>query len=373
MEETPSFSARHGYTAPGPEIVIRHEAPVWLREFVVRLAYECELHPSGLRGILCGLLFEAPNRSNWSEFPNIDAEVSQLLAGAEWFQVYDFIETIAETLLHPETRFNPLAGDTNPQLERFTEKLNVAFRRKGVGWQLVDRRIQIRGPESFEVAVKQSNDVLLASGRQIASHEIHEALVDLSRRPTPDITGAIQHAMAALECVARDVAGEPKATLGELLKKHPELLPAPLDNALSKIWGFASEQGRHLRENEAPDIKEAELVVGLAGSLNLFGEEILSGIKRMSGEPYLRMICSGWSDLDLGHEFHATKQGERYTFSESARRTVLDRLIALNHQRYEEEVKAGLHEKGKNIRRKPSAGMSSQLELIASAQNEFFQ
>lgn len=55
----------------------------------------------------------------------------------------------------------------------------------------------------------------------------------------------------------------------------------------------------------------------------------------------------GWSDLDLGHGFHATKQGERYTLSEPARRTVLDRLLALNHQRYEEELKAGLHEKKK--------------------------
>src|SRR6185437_3160556 len=54
----------------------------------------------------------------------------------------------------------------------------------------------------------------------------------------------------------------------------------------------------------------------------------------------------GWHDLDLGHGFHPTKQGERYTLSESARRTVLDRLLALNHQRYAEEVKAGLHDKG---------------------------
>ncbi len=53
----------------------------------------------------------------------------------------------------------------------------------------------------------------------------------------------------------------------------------------------------------------------------------------------------GWSDLDLGHAFHATKQGERYTLSESARRIVLDRLLALNHERYAEEVKAGLHDK----------------------------
>lgn len=39
--------------------------------------------------------------------------------------------------------------------------------------------------------------------------------------------------------------------------------------------------------------------------------------------------------------FLATKQGERYTLSESARRTVLDRLLALNHQRYAEEVVRG--------------------------------
>ncbi|MGI8412948.1 MAG: Eco57I restriction-modification methylase domain-containing protein [Solirubrobacteraceae bacterium] len=55
----------------------------------------------------------------------------------------------------------------------------------------------------------------------------------------------------------------------------------------------------------------------------------------------------GWSDLDLGHGFHETKQGRRFTISEVARREVLDRLLALNHARYAEEVAAGLHEKGK--------------------------
>ena len=68
----------------------------------------------------------------------------------------------------------------------------------------------------------------------------------------------------------------------------------------------------------------------------------------------------GWHDLDLGHGFHPTKQGERYTLSEPARRTVLDRLLALNHQRYAEEVKAGLHNKknpkGKNSKPKATGG-----------------
>ena len=55
----------------------------------------------------------------------------------------------------------------------------------------------------------------------------------------------------------------------------------------------------------------------------------------------------GWHDLPLNHDFHDTKQGLRFTISEEARREVLDRLLALNHQRYAEEVAQGLHDKKK--------------------------
>jgi hypothetical protein len=53
----------------------------------------------------------------------------------------------------------------------------------------------------------------------------------------------------------------------------------------------------------------------------------------------------GWKDFDLGHGFHETKQGVRYTISELARREVLDHLLELNHRRHAEEVTAGLHDK----------------------------
>ena len=53
----------------------------------------------------------------------------------------------------------------------------------------------------------------------------------------------------------------------------------------------------------------------------------------------------GWSDLDLGYSSHETKQGSRFTISEAARREVLARLLKLNHERYAEEVKQGLHDK----------------------------
>jgi hypothetical protein len=63
----------------------------------------------------------------------------------------------------------------------------------------------------------------------------------------------------------------------------------------------------------------------------------------------------GWTDLNLGHGFHETKQGVRYTISEPARREVLARLLKLNHERYAEEAKQGLYEKKKGSAKKPAA------------------
>ncbi|HUC01020.1 MAG TPA: DNA methyltransferase [Solirubrobacterales bacterium] len=60
----------------------------------------------------------------------------------------------------------------------------------------------------------------------------------------------------------------------------------------------------------------------------------------------------GWDDLDLDHGFHETKFGLRYTFGQVARQEVLDRLLELNHERYAEEVKQGLHDKPKAKRKR---------------------
>jgi predicted DNA-binding WGR domain protein len=55
----------------------------------------------------------------------------------------------------------------------------------------------------------------------------------------------------------------------------------------------------------------------------------------------------GWQGLDFGHGFHKTKQGIRFTISETARCEMLDLLLELNHKRYDDEVAQCLHEKGK--------------------------
>jgi hypothetical protein len=70
-------------------------------------------------------------------------------------------------------------------------------------------------------------------------------------------------------------------------------------------------------------------------------------------EAVKRAYC--WDDFTLGHGFRETEQGLRYTISEDARVEVLDRLLELNHARYAEEVKAGLHAPDSKGKAKPAA------------------
>ena len=81
-------------------------------------------------------------------------------------------------------------------------------------------------------------------------------------------------------------------------------------------------------------------------------------------------VAYGWQDIDLGHDFHETKQGLRYTISETARREVLDRLLLLNHERYAEEVKQGLHEKGK--KKGKSGGKNAKKQVSSEGQLSLF-
>jgi hypothetical protein len=59
-------------------------------------------------------------------------------------------------------------------------------------------------------------------------------------------------------------------------------------------------------------------------------------------------LAYGWDDLiaqGLDYGFHKTGAYVRYTVGPAVQREMVDRLLELNHQRYAEEVAAGLHDK----------------------------
>lgn len=281
------FSRRHGHRQVEPEIAIRDDAPEGLRAEILAIASDADVQPGTLREIVCRAVGVLPDRNNWSA-GNVWTEAEGLLSNAEWPLVYDIIEDL----------YADLERSLPHRVEEFREAINDYFRENGIGWQLVDvaqaegrgfdvietvGRIETRGPEAFESAVRGGVAALAAGGRATASQELHEALVDLSRRPDPDRTGAVQHALAALECVAREACGDPKATFGTIIQRHPGLFPKPLDGAAEKIWGFASEMGRHLREGRAPSPLDTELVVGLAAVLAAHLERKLS-LRQRAGD-----------------------------------------------------------------------------------------
>ena len=59
-------------------------------------------------------------------------------------------------------------------------------------------RIVYRGSGAFSGATQEAVEILERIGRSAAAREFHEALRDISRRPEPDVTGAIQ------QCMCRD-------------------------------------------------------------------------------------------------------------------------------------------------------------------------
>lgn len=179
-----------------------------------------------------------------------------LLRDCKWFKVYDIAEALHASLKVPYIQ------------REFADLLNDFFCENGIGWEMREGRIVYRGSEIFAQTNREAVKVLAESSRPQAANEMQEALRDISRRPKPDITGAMQHAMTALEATARDVTGQPKPTLGQLV---PALdLPEPLNIAVEKLWGYVSDRARHIREGGVVDTAEAELTVSVAGAVCTF-------------------------------------------------------------------------------------------------------
>lgn len=254
-----TFSRRYGYAGQAAPITVREDAPIALRHAVVQIAAEEGFStPSKQRKLICRVLRKMPDRNNWSEDPNVAEEVDDLISSCDWYRVYDIAEEFYAEIEKSQQRFfNSIVSAAN-----FESKLNEILFEQGIGWKMEHGRIMYRGEEPFEQAVLSARHMLQQSNRTTARNEIAEALLDLSRRPVPDRTGAVQHSMAALECLVRDISGDSKQTLGALLKRHKNTLdiPPPLDVAVEKMWGYASEFGRHLQEGHEPSPEEAELV-----------------------------------------------------------------------------------------------------------------
>ncbi|CAH2394094.1 hypothetical protein BQ8794_240007 [Mesorhizobium prunaredense] len=151
------FSDRYGFKPAEPEITIREDAPDDLRFAIAQIAVNAGMGPTRIRDVVCTVLFVAPDRNNWSEYPNIWDEVRGLLEDCEWFKVYDIAERLHRSLHYQ-------------QADQFRDELNGFFREKGIGWELKDNEgIVFRGSAPFTAATINAVEALTATGRTNAA------------------------------------------------------------------------------------------------------------------------------------------------------------------------------------------------------------
>jgi hypothetical protein len=250
-----TFLERHKISLPEPPVVVHDGAPPVLRKAVYRTALQA--------GVSWATMFELIRTriviTDYSNSMTLDLIVMNGCEHCEWYELYDFAEAIYAYV-----------GGERHVAHTFESLLNASFRKLGVGWWMHNGLIERRGSKPFEETVHGALDALDGAGLGTSSGELRKALHDLSVRPHPDITGAIQHAGAALECTMREICEDPKPTLGQLLKDNPGKVPPPLDTAVEKIWGYASEMGRHLREGRMPELDEALLAVQTSAAVTTY-------------------------------------------------------------------------------------------------------
>jgi hypothetical protein len=251
------FSKRYGHR-PDVPISVREDAPEGFRRAVVTCAeMDAKMGIGSIVWIVRATLGKPPS-TDWSD-DYIRSDVHQLVAQCDWWQVYDIAEEIYLR-----------ASETDPELTyptAYQEAVNDYCIANGIGWKMVGGAFEARTSDLGSALLQETETALHDAGKPTSADELRKALDALSRRPHSDITGAMQHAGASIECLARDLCGDSKLTLGDIIKHHPSLFPGAYRKLAESIWGITSNNGRHLAEGGEPTFNEAMLLVGVVTAL----------------------------------------------------------------------------------------------------------
>jgi hypothetical protein len=125
------------------------------------------------------------------------------------------------------------------------------------------------------ITFPNSKNTIVTAGCRILRNGLRQLRMKPIREIAYRLNAPVTHVLVFHSAQLRlfhssNLSGAPKATLGEILKQYPDLLPKPLDTALSQIWGYASNEARHVQEGRDPIREEAELVVGLAAVVTTY-------------------------------------------------------------------------------------------------------
>ena len=133
-----------------------------------------------------------------------------------WYKVYDFLEAI-------HSRMTP--GEQT----HFEAAINACSLERGVGWKLVDGQVVMRGTEAFETVVRKRS----APWRKRTDRR-QQAMFTRPCWLSLDVPRLTQPAQFTTRWERwrpwhANLTGNPRETLGEIIRRNPDLLPRPLN------------------------------------------------------------------------------------------------------------------------------------------------
>jgi hypothetical protein len=189
-------------------------------------------------------------------------EIREYFFSSEWFEIYDFIEFIANN--YPHNNIN----------SKFMIFCNNILKQELSAYRFVGSKItQI----TSEIEISEIEEALDASD-SLGPVKIHlkTALDLLADRKSPDYRNSIKESISAVESICKSITNDDKATLGDCLKSIKKdnkikLHPA-LNSAFSKLYGYTSGADgiRHaLLEESDLDFEDAKfMIVSCSGFIN---------------------------------------------------------------------------------------------------------
>ncbi|PZU92644.1 MAG: hypothetical protein DCE90_17905 [Pseudanabaena sp.] len=169
-------------------------------------------------------------------------ELRKLFDGFKWFEVYDFLEF---TLNYFEN-------------VTLVEEVNNILNREFSGFRFVGG---VFTDITTEQEVKMLEEVLTSKRFPAVSSHLQRSLTLMSDRKNPDYRNSIKESISAVESIAKEITGKPKATLGEALKvlESSNKIHPSLKESFSKLYGYTSDKGgiRHAMLSE-PNLTAAD-------------------------------------------------------------------------------------------------------------------
>lgn len=147
---------------------------------------------------------------------------------AKWFEVYDFVEFIAEY-------------GSSTMKDKFIETCNHNLEAENSAYRFVNGMItEITSQEEINEV-----ESALAKADPFPGVAIHlsSALSLMSQRTNPDYRNSIKESISAVESLAKHIAKDATASLGAVLKKleaSKKLHPA-LKSAFTSLYGYTSD------------------------------------------------------------------------------------------------------------------------------------